>query len=575
MLAGNAHTMIVNTPINVARAMGTIHNPVVPLVCLASNDHNNQFSSFCPLPDHVISPINVATLNRFLTNHPDRLLVNFLLDGFTNGFSIGYHGSITPGQCRNLLSARHSPDAVSAAILKEVRHGHTASPFQFRPFEFFHCSPLGAVPKKDGTHRIILDLSSPRGSSINEGISRDSYSVRYSSFDAAVHMVQSVSHGSRCYMAKLDIQHAFRLCPVHPADWPLLGYRWQDKFFVDIRLPFGSRSSPFIFTQFAEALLWILLFVFGVKNVIHYLDAFFVCSTTKVLCQNEMDVMQSAFSELGVPLAPEKIVGPSTCITYLGIEIDTVSNYIRLPEAKFSELSSILLQWNRRKKCTKRELLSLIGSLSFASKVVKPGRMFLRRLIELSTTVVSLNHHISLNAEARADINWWVEFLPSWNGVEFMQSQPTTSHALQLFTDASFAGFGALFGTHWFSVPWPPGFPEYHINFLELFAILVAVFTWGDNWANQQIVFFTDNQSVTEIWRSGCCKDKDMMRLVRALFLFTARRNINILMKHIPGNVNLLADFLSFTDGTNFYAPVIVQTDYRHPSLPSFGTFSS
>ena len=107
-------------------------------------------------------------------------------------------------------------------------------------------------------------------------------------------------------MAKLDIQHAFRLCPVHPADWPLLGYMWQDKFFVDIRLPFGSRSSPFIFTQFA------LLFVFGVKNVIHYLDDFFVCSTTKVLCQNEMDVMQSAFSELGVPLAPEKIVGPST-----------------------------------------------------------------------------------------------------------------------------------------------------------------------------------------------------------------------------------------------------------------------
>ena len=135
--------------------------------------------------------------------------------------------------------------------------------------------------------------------------------------------------------------------------------------------------------------------------MIHYLDDFFVCSTTKVLCQNEMDVMQSAFSELGVPLAPEKIVGPSTCM-YLGIEIDTVSNSIRLPEAKFSELSSILLQWNRQKKCTKRELLSLIGSLSFASKVVKPGCMFLRRLIELSTTVASLNHHVSLNAEACA-----------------------------------------------------------------------------------------------------------------------------------------------------------------------------
>ena len=60
---------------------------------------------------------------------------------------------------------------------------------------------------------------------------------------------------------------------------------------------------------------------------------------------------------------------------------------------------------NYVKKFTKRELLSLIGSLSFACKVVKPGRMFLRRLIDLSTSVTNLNHHISLSSEARADIH--------------------------------------------------------------------------------------------------------------------------------------------------------------------------
>ena len=116
--------------------------------------------------------------------------------------------------------------------------------------------------------------------------------------------------------------------------------------------------------------------------------------------------MQCIFSSLGVPLATEKTVGPSQCLTFLGIEIDATTQSIRLPLDKFEEISSLLRRWVDRKKCTKRELLSLIGSLSFACKCVKPGRMFLRRLITLSTQVTSLNHNISLNLEARADIQW-------------------------------------------------------------------------------------------------------------------------------------------------------------------------
>ena len=113
---------------------------------------------------------------------------------------------------------------------------------------------------------------------------------------------------------------------------------------------------------------------------------------------------------------------------------------------------SLLTLWRGKKKCAKRELLSLIGSLSFASKVVKPGRMFLRRLIDLSTTVPNLNHHITLNAESRADILWWLEILPSWNGVCFIQSEPVSSASICLFTDASGLGLGAVYGTHWISV---------------------------------------------------------------------------------------------------------------------------
>ena len=85
---------------------------------------------------------------------------------------------------------------------------------------------------------------------------------------------------------------------------------------------------------------------------------------------------------------------------------------ISLPTGKYNQLMAQLRTWGRRNKCKKRELLSLIGTLSSAAKVVKPGRMFLRRLINLSTTVSKLDHSVTLNAEDRADIEWWTESPP-------------------------------------------------------------------------------------------------------------------------------------------------------------------
>ena len=426
----------------------------------------------------------------------------------------------------------------------------------------FHCSPLGAVPKKDGSYRLILDLSSPRGCSVNEGISREQYSVRYSSFDDAVDMVRQL--GPSSYMAKLDIKHAFRLCPVRSSQWGLLGYCWQGQFFLDTRLPFGSRSSPFLFNNFADLLLWILVAVGGITYIVHYLDDFFLCAPSAGECQVHMDTVVSLFTELGVPLAEDKSVGPATSVCYLVIEIDSKAQVVRLPADKFTELLAALHLWRRKKKCTKRELLSLIGSLSFASKVVKPGRMFLRRLINLSTTVSDLNHHISLNAESRADINWWCDFLPSWNGVCYIQADPISSVSISLFTDASGLGLGAVYGTYWLSVPWPEPYKSFHINILELFAIVAAVVTWGHEWRDQQILFFTDNSAITHVWRTGTSVDRIIMKLVRYLFLFSARLNLNILMQHIPGHTNLSADALSRLQVHRFRQ--LVPGAHLHPS---------
>ena len=100
----------------------------------------------------------------------------------------------------------------------------------------------------------------------------------------------------------------------------------------------------------------------------------------------------------------EKIVGPYQVITFLPIEIDTMNFIIPLPQDKLQSLMQSLQDWQTRKKCTKKELLSLIDSLSFTFKVVKRGRMLLRQLIDLSTKVSCLKSFIGLTVEAREDI---------------------------------------------------------------------------------------------------------------------------------------------------------------------------
>ena len=96
-----------------------------------------------------------------------------------------------------------------------------------------------------------------------------------------------------------------------------------------------------------------------------------------------MDVFHHVCERLGIPLAADKCEGPSTCLTFLGIEIDTVEMELRLPAEKLQMLQQEIKSWAEKKSCTRRELQSLTGQLQHAATVVRPGRTFLKRLYDL------------------------------------------------------------------------------------------------------------------------------------------------------------------------------------------------
>ena len=92
---------------------------------------------------------------------------------------------------------------------------------------------------------------------------------------------------------------------------------------------------------------------------------------------------------------------------------------------------------------------------------------------------------------------------------------------------------------------WPLSYASKHINVLELLAIAVALLTWGMHYTDTDFVVFTDNKPITQIWLSGTTKDRDIMAIIRYLFFFLAKRNINVRLQHIYGYSNKCADSLS------------------------------
>ena len=212
----------------------------VPSVLKESNNLPFSLSHLSPA-----TPVCIHNLAQELMNHPDRQFASDLVHDLQFGCCIGYPGPRHHRITLNLKSTLLHPDAVTEALLKEVSRGHTAGPFSSLPLPTLQCSPLGLVLEKDGSWHIIMDLSSPRGSFINDFISKEGYTLHYATFDHTLALVSSFGTGA--LVAKLDLKHAFRLCPVSPSDGDLLGMHWQGKFYVNLCLPFGLHSSPFLF----------------------------------------------------------------------------------------------------------------------------------------------------------------------------------------------------------------------------------------------------------------------------------------------------------------------------------------
>ena len=231
-------------------------------------------------PVSMVSPWNVSQFTLDLAGHPDRQAVAYVLNGLQHGFRLGFQPArrLKPAR-KNKPSAFQNPNLVIDDYLAtEVARGRVVGPFPSPSLPNLQVSSFGVIPKKGqlGKWRLIVDLSSPHGSSVNDGIDPDEFSMHYIHLEQIINMI--AKHGRGALMAKFDVEAAYRNIAVHPDDRYLLGMKWRGQFFVDLALPFGLRSASYIFNSVADLVEWILKNKYRVLDLMHYLDDFITAS---------------------------------------------------------------------------------------------------------------------------------------------------------------------------------------------------------------------------------------------------------------------------------------------------------
>ena len=187
-----------------------------------------------------------------------------------------------------------------------------------------------------------------------------------------------------CYFASVDIKSTYRSVHIHPGDRQYQGFVWNyqgSHFFQDNCLCFGLRCASFIFTQITEFVVRCMSRR-GFDGVFGYLDDFLLIGSTESECNAKLYMLIQLLRSLGFWISWKKVSPTSQCLTYLGIEIDSVSMQFRLPDRKLVRIRSLVMEFMQSDKATKKEFQVLAGHLAHASTVVRGGHTFSRRLID-------------------------------------------------------------------------------------------------------------------------------------------------------------------------------------------------
>ena len=171
-------------------------------------------------------------------------------------------------------------------------------------------------------------------------------------------------------MAKIDLKSVHRSVGIYPSQYLFAGLQWHFEgqsaptYMVDTRLMFGASQAVGIFHRLSNSIVRMVKRRNIKCEVVNYLDDFLLIASTKHQCQVLMDEVLKLIVSLGFDINKQKLVYPAQVVTFLGIEINSVTLNLAIP------LQSKLSTWMGKKSATKRELQSLAGTIAWGAKCI-------------------------------------------------------------------------------------------------------------------------------------------------------------------------------------------------------------
>lgn len=511
----------------------------------------NALGAQIPVP----SNLNLDNWDRLLDNSVDeRELLSFI----RYGFPLGYMGPVSDTKgVDNHKSAIDFPEQLDNFVEKELSIGGIIGPLKNPPFaEWCHVSPLMSREKKGSKdRRVIIDMTYPAETSVNAYIFKNT--VMGEPRDHALPNVDSFVEelkriGPGAYMSSTDVSRAYKNFRSDPLDWPLLSFCWGGRFYCDVSMPFGARASSCHMQRVANAIVRMLRDQGVVSKM--YIDDLILVSPTKEKAMQDLEIAQRLLRQLGLPEAPDKVQAPSTNVTWLGVQIDSVSMTISVPHQKLEEIKSCVQKASKLRSMSKKHLQSIIGKVIHVAKCIRPARLFVSRLLEALRGMK--RKFIKVSPDMKADLLWFEEFSAQWNGVGLIN---TRTPDLDVYVDASGSGIGATDGRAAYGGQITPvNDPTNNISELEAVNLAVALQTFLSHIdRGRHIRVFCDNLASVEVLTSGRGRNPIILESARSIWMLQALLGIEITYQHIPGKLNVFADALSRMHISSKYRDIV------------------
>ena len=492
----------------------------------------------------VPSQLNCNAWDTALADYHDKdlELCQFMRYGWPVSFTASDPPLSTP---KNHASALRHPTVISKFINKELEMEAMLGPFEGDPFiPWTKVSPLMTRDKPSGMgKRVIIDLSFPPGRSVNDGVQKHAFQGRPFTYTlpSPLDLAEAILRaGPGASLWKADLERAYRQMRIDPLDYPLLAVRHQGRTYLDVCPSFGCRCSGGAQQRVSNSVVHLMTMA-GYKTIA-YVDDFCGVASDALTASRSLAEFKTITSRLGLSLAPDKTMTPTTQLEFLGLLFDTVALTITIPQARLQEILDEAGRWTQKTTAQRHEVQSLAGKLNFVSTCVLPARKFMGRILA-ALRAADERGVVEITPQFKKDLNWFLEYATHCNRRVLIKPK---LDQMVIECDACLRGGGGFSSTHYFDVVFTEDCAaKYHISQLEALNVVQALKTLITHGTREIcVVVRTDNIAAMYALNTGRTKDEVLAACAREVWMIAALKGLDLIITHVPGADLILADAL-------------------------------